>query len=160
MGITGSCTVLIGAMMASSPETVSLLLEHGVNPFETDISGNDPFMFASMFGRTDNVKFWLNRFPDWDLERKNKVAGGVALGHAVFMGPHRLELVKILLDHGASLNHRTNLGGSILTALCECEDGSPELLQLFLDKMPTKKSKQLIIIICFDFFILDSKFLN
>jgi len=94
-------------------------------------------MFACIFGRPDNVKFWLNRFPDWNLERKNKVVGGVALGHAVYMGPHRLELVKLLLDHGASVDHRSDLGGSILTALCECEDGSPELLQFLLDHMKT-----------------------
>ena len=130
MGITGSCTVLIGAMMVSSPETVSLLLEHGANPFETDISGNDPFMFASMFGRTDNVKFWLDRFPDWDLERKNKVVGGVALGSAVYMGPHRLELVKLLLDHGASMSLKNYSGASILMALCSSEDCDPEIVKL------------------------------
>jgi ankyrin repeat protein len=92
-------------------------------------------MFASIFGRTDNVKFWLDRFPDWDLERKNKLNGGVALGCAVFMGPDRLELVKILLNRGASIDHRSDMGGSILTSLCECEDGSPELLHLLLDHM-------------------------
>ena len=93
---------------------------------------------ASIFGRTDNVKFWLNRFPDWDLERKNKVVGGVALGQAVFMGPHRLELVKMLLDRGASLNHITDGGSSILTALCSCEDADPEILQLLLEKTKSK----------------------
>ena len=82
-------------MVIKLQNIVSLLLEHGADPYETDIAGNDPLMFASIFGRTDNVKFWLNRFPDWDLERKNKVVGGVALGHAVYMGPHRLELVKV-----------------------------------------------------------------
>jgi len=92
-------------------------------------------MMASIFGRTDNVKFWLDRFPDWDLERKNKFNGGFALCQAVFLGPHRLELVKLLLDHGASVDRRSDLGGSVLTALCECEDGSPELLQLLLDHM-------------------------
>ena len=95
------------------------LLEHGADPYECDIAGNDAFMFASIFGRTDNVKFWLNRFPDWDLERKNKVVGGVALGHAVYMGPHRLELVKVLLEHGASTITIVQLqGGSIFTSLC------------------------------------------
>ena len=44
--------------------------------FATDLSGNDGFMSACIFGRTNNAKFWLDRFPDWDLERKNKVAGG------------------------------------------------------------------------------------
>jgi len=59
-------------------------------------------MTASIFGRSDNIKFWLDKFPDWDLERKNKLVGGVALGQAVYMGPNRLELVKVLLNHGSS----------------------------------------------------------
>ena len=135
LGITGNMTVLGGAMMVSSPNIVSLLLEHGADPYECDISGNDPFMFASIFGRTDNVKFWLKRFPDWDLERKNKVVGGVALGHAVYMGPHRLELVKIAsrawsffgLSH--RLYGRIDLHGFMLKRGCD-----PELLAILLKK--------------------------
>jgi hypothetical protein len=144
LGVSGLSTPLMGAMLASRPKIVSLLLEHGADPFETDIAGNDPLMFASIFGRTDNVKFWLNRFPDWDLERKNKVVGGVALGQAVFMGPHRLKLVKVLLDHGSSIDFQTDTGGSVLSALCECEDGSPELMQLILDHIPLAHQNQKI----------------
>jgi hypothetical protein len=107
---------------------------------ESDVAGNDPLMMASIFGRTGNVKFWLDRFPDWNLERKNKVVGGVALGQAVFMGPHRLEVVKMLLDRGASLNHITDTGGSILTALCSNEDSDLGVLQLLLEK--TKNTNQ------------------
>ena len=61
--------------MVSDPEIVTLLLNHGADPYETDVSGNDPFMMASIFGRTDNIKNWLNRFCNWDVERKNKFAG-------------------------------------------------------------------------------------
>ena len=57
------------------------------DPYEHDVAGNDALMMASIFGRTDNVKFWLKQYPDWDLERKNKVMGGVALGQAVYMDP-------------------------------------------------------------------------
>ena len=113
LGITGGSHSRSCDGICSSSEFVSLLLEHGADPYESDVAGNDGLMLASIFGRTDNVKFWLDRFPDWDLERKNKVVGGVALGHAVYMGPHRLELVKVLLEHGASLDYRTDLWGSI-----------------------------------------------
>ena len=109
LGITGKITALVTAMGFAGLECVSLLLEHGADPYESDIAGNDALMLASIFGRTDNVKFWLKRFPNWDLERKNKVVGGVALGHAVYMGPHRLELVKVLLEHGASVDYRTDI---------------------------------------------------
>ena len=74
------------AIIASRPEIVSLLLEYGADPQSQDIGGIDVLQFASAFGNTDNVKFWLKKFPDWDLEKKNKVVGGVALGQAVYMG--------------------------------------------------------------------------
>jgi hypothetical protein len=129
-GFTGCTTALHIAMAGTSFEIVCLLLQYGADPFETDVAGNDPLMFASIFGHTDNVKFWLNRFPDWDLERKNKVVGGVALGQAVYMGPHRFELVKILLDHGASMSLKNYSGASILMALCSSEDCDPEIVKL------------------------------
>jgi len=138
LGFTGQTSALHCAMAGASKEVVALLLKHGADPFETDVTGNDPFMFASIFGRPDNVKFWLNRFPGWDLERKNKIVGGFALGHAVYMGPNRLRLVKILLDHGASLNYITDHGSSILTDLCSSEDTDPEILQLVLGNIKKK----------------------
>ena len=97
LGMTGECTPLIGAMMVSGPEVVSLLLNHGFDPFETDVAGNDPLMGASIFGRTENVTFWLKMFQDWNLERKNKVAGSPALSHAVYMGPRRMDIVLSLI---------------------------------------------------------------
>ena len=119
-------------MMVSSPNIVSLLLEHGADPYERDISGNDPFMYASVFGRTENVKLWLERYPDWDLEAGNKVVGGAPLGSAVYMGPNRFELVKILLEHGASTSFKNFSGASILTSLCSSEDCDPEIVDLVL----------------------------
>ena len=129
-GFTGCTTALHIAMAGTSFEIVCLLLQYGADPFETDVAGNDPLMFASIFGRTDNVKFWLDRFPDWDLERKNKVVGGVALGSAVYMGPHRFELVKMLLDRGASMSLKNYSGASILMALCSSEDCDPEIVKI------------------------------
>ena len=37
----GNITALVAAMMVSSSEIVSLLLEHGADPYECDIAGND-----------------------------------------------------------------------------------------------------------------------
>ena len=134
LGIPGRATTLVYAMGLASSEFVSLLLEYDADPYESDVAGNDGLMLASILGRTDNVKFWLKRFPDWNLERKNKILGGVALGSAVYMGPHRLEIVKVLLEHGASLNFRNETGGAILTSICSSEDGDPELLNFLLKK--------------------------
>jgi hypothetical protein len=90
-------------------------------------------MMASLFGRSDNVKFWLAKFPDWDLERQNTVNGAYALSCAAYMGPCRLELVKLLLDHGASTAYRTSAGSSILMTISKSEDGDPALLLYIFD---------------------------
>jgi len=89
-------------------------------------------MFANIFGRPDNAKEWLKRFKNWDLDRKNKVVGSVALGQAVYMGPHRLELVKVLLESRASLKIQNYSGASALTSLCASEDCDPRLVKLLL----------------------------
>ena len=130
-------TPLMTAMIASRPEIVSLLLEHGADPYDSDMSVETMHScLHRYFGRTDNVKFWLDRFPDWDLERKNKVVGGVALGHAVYMGPHRLELVKLLLEHGASFRLITRIQWKFNLNLTSCasEDGDPESCSTFAQK--------------------------
>lgn len=85
LGFTGRTTALHCAMSGASWEVVTLLLEFGADPNETDIAGNDPFMFGNIFGRADNVKRWLKHFPTWDLNRKNRVVGAVALGQAVYV---------------------------------------------------------------------------
>ena len=99
-------------MICQAENIVSLLLKHGADPYECDVAGNDPFMFASIFGRTENVKFWLERFPDWDLERKNKVAGGVALSMLCTWDLIVLKLVKVLLEYGASVDYLNDRGSS------------------------------------------------
>ena len=48
------------------------------------------------------------------------------------MGPHRLELVELLLGHGASTSFKNFSGASILTSLCSSEDCDPELVELML----------------------------
>ena len=88
---------------------------------------------ASIFGRTNNIKFWLSRFPNWNLERKNKVNGACALSCAAHMGPCRLEIVKLLLAHGASPAYRTTTGSSILNTISGSEDSDPELLCYLLN---------------------------
>ena len=104
-----------------------------ITPIQTEIRFTiSSCWFASTFGRTDNVKFWLKRFPEWDIERKNKVVGGTPLGSAVYMGPKRLALVKVLLEHGASTGFKNFSGASILTSLCSSEDCDPEVVELVL----------------------------
>jgi hypothetical protein len=76
VGIPGLCTALIGAMVIGSSNVVETLLENGANPYITDKYGNDPLMCACVYGRFENVKFWLEkRFVDWNLETRQKYGG-------------------------------------------------------------------------------------
>ena len=172
LGVSGKATALMLAMGASRSEIVSLLLTYGSDPYGTDISGMDPLMVASMFGCIHNVKFWLDKFPNWNLERKNKVTGmngtlvsffhlfislyfpttqlanslvtpPTVLHCAVYGGPNRLGLVKLLLKHKPSLNVLfTNSGCLPLHYACLSEDADSQVLALLLERQ--FKDKNLI----------------
>ena len=120
------------AMFMSTPEIVEMLLDQGFDPMLADSAGNHPFLFACTSNRIDNVKYWLKRFPEWDLELQTQFNGGVALGAAVYLGPNRLELVKLLLKKGALTNSRSWNGTTHLIAQCANEDADPEVLRLLL----------------------------
>ena len=120
-------------MTLASPEMIQLLLKCGADAYATGFSGNNPLMCACVFNRVDNVKFWLKEFPDWDLEARNTVVGGVALGAGVFMGPNRLELAQLLIKHGAKLNIVTQYGTSILISSTSNEDADPGIVRLLLE---------------------------
>jgi hypothetical protein len=79
-------------------------------------------MMASIFGRTDNIKFWLDRFPEWDYGRTSKLTGSTALHLAAQMGPHRHKLVKLLVERGASLAFCSHFGAPTLISTCLNED--------------------------------------
>jgi len=74
-GITGKMNALSIAMAMSTPKVVEILLDHGIDPTVSDITGNHPFLFACILNRVDNVKYWLDRFPDWDLEKPDRLFG-------------------------------------------------------------------------------------
>ena len=85
IGIPGNATTIMIAMMLSSPRIVGLLLESGANFDSVDVIGHDPFMFASMFGRQNNLLYWLERFKCWNLNRGESLFGGHSLSKAVYV---------------------------------------------------------------------------
>jgi len=50
------------------------------------------------------------------------------------MGPHRLELTKLLIEKGSDVCALTDSGSSILYSACESEDADPEIVSLLLKK--------------------------
>ena len=140
LGLAGEVTALMIAMASASPEVVSMLLESGANVESVDVMGNDACMFASMFGRPKNLKCWLEKVKDWDLNRQNTMFGGSALGHAVYLGANKVESVKVLLDASASLDFRTFGGGNALTCAVENEDSDPDVVRIILEKVKSSCS--------------------
>jgi ankyrin repeat protein len=110
-----------------------MLLDRGFDPMLADSAGNHPFLFACISNRIDNVKYWLKRFPHWNLEARNTVVGGTALGCTVYLGSNRFELAELLLKAGSRIDTITFTGGSILTAACENEDADPQVIRLLLN---------------------------
>ena len=121
----------MGAMAVASPDIVSMLLEHGASPLNLDINENDALAFASVFGNIETSKYWLQKFPHWNLNRRHGVAGGTVLTDALYMG-QEMRYIELLLDHGANVNVITKTGSSVLTTLCSSEDCDPRILSRLL----------------------------
>jgi hypothetical protein len=132
VGIQGLCTAMHVAMAVASPAIVNLLLENGCDVYATEATGSNPFACACAFNRVENVKFWLKQLPNWNLEIRNTMDGGVALACAVFLGPNRLRLLQILKESGASVTKLEHIGGSILTAACASDDSDPNVVAYLL----------------------------
>ena len=57
------------AMVFGSHEIVATLLKHGARPhIHGRLCTNDAFVSAALLSRIDNVNFWLDRFPHYDME--------------------------------------------------------------------------------------------
>jgi len=89
-------------------------------------------MLAAMFGRADNIKAWLARFPTWDLDRRDAVAGCDVLMTATLLGPgtgSTLATVRVLLEAKASPLAENDIGSNILTVACDSDSSGPEVVR-------------------------------
>jgi len=145
LGIPGQTTTLFAAMAWGSPDIVSMLLAYGANTNSIDVMGNDAFMYASFYGRVENIVRWLQKVKDWDLNRQNAVLGGCALGQAVYMGANKLETVKVLLNASAQLDFRTFGGGTVLTNAVSNEDSDPDVIRLILERLKSSSDSKTFI---------------
>ena len=96
-------TVLMEACATSSPEIIGLLLDAGADAYAFDrdhVVPKDPLGNAVMNSRPDVVRFWFERFPQWNVNRAitkgNAFGNAGSLLHAAHFGGY--ECTKALLQ--------------------------------------------------------------
>ena len=134
VGIPGHSTCLYGAMCFASEDIVVALLEAGADVKSVDVMGNDVLIAACGIGRLDNVKMWLTRYTNWNINTQNTRFGSTALGNCLNMGPRKYELVKYLVDNtDVDMNVRTHSGASMLHLAADNEDADPKVVRYLLN---------------------------
>jgi len=149
VGLTGNCNTLILAMSFAAPGVVSALLEAGINVDNSvDRIGNHAFEYAASLSRVENLRLWMERIPDWDINRPNTFIGGTVLNLALLMGNgcSSYETAKFLLDNGLLLEKSVMHGGATaLMNAAQNESINPNVLKLILDhgaKLDARKRPQ------------------
>jgi len=135
-GIPARASALFCAMAFASVNVVRMLLESGADPKISDMNGADPLMYASTFGRVQNIKLWLSRFPKWSINRGMTMNGSTALHCAVFFGRNKLQTVQALVElGGADLNVLNHGGASVLSNAVNSVDSNVDVVRYLLSNM-------------------------
>jgi len=130
---TGVTPVML-AMASAKTETIAALLDARADPYHQDCKSLDAFQIACCRGRVDNVKFWLARFPDWQLERKATDIGLDAAAIACACRKHSAPVLTELFKAGAIMQKRDIWGGEglMMSLVCNNEDSEEDALRVLL----------------------------
>ena len=137
------------AMMWASPAVVTALLsareEHMGAPFpeipDSNMDSIGPVMRAAARGRHDNIRAWLDKYPNWDVNRKcDATVTGMAttaLGCVFASGGlgQMCETVAVLRKAGATIKNALPeaMGLTALHYACSIPDMTGELLRSLLE---------------------------
>jgi ankyrin repeat protein len=102
-------TALILSAYDNHPETLKALLAAGANACAGDRNGNTALMGALFKGETNIATMLLDTH--CDIDQTNN-AGETALSFAALFG--RLDMIPVLVAHGANANHVDARGGTAL----------------------------------------------
>ena len=134
-GVRGQ-TILHSAMMYSSPSIIKRLLDAGADPrAKCKTNGAYALHYACQRSKVDNVKYWLERFPETDLNEVEKLNGSTCLNWCVLFGRGKagLEIAKLLIEKGSDVNHVNSNGMSTLGCATFGDNSNPEMIQLLID---------------------------
>ncbi len=126
-------TPLMIAMCFSRWEVVEALLDAGADPTVTDVQRKDPLMWAAIYGNDVNIRGWLQRYSQWNLERREATLGLTALHFAVITGTDKRKAVEALLERGANPLAVAHNGAHLLGLAAINPDLSPDVVQWILD---------------------------
>jgi ankyrin repeat protein len=117
------------AMIYARPQIVELLLDAGFDHEARTPQKSNAFHLAAMMNRVDNMSYWLQRFPDWNL---NDPAwfGGSPLSQA--SGGGKLEAVQFLCERRANPNHITCHGQTGLALACWTGTAPHEIVKVLV----------------------------
>jgi ankyrin len=133
LSLFAKMTPLMMAMGFARWGVVEALLNAGANPLSTDKDGHDALMIAAGYGNDENnIRGWLKRYPQWNLERREATAGSTALHWAAGGGPNQRKVFEALLEHGANPLTLCHTGASVVTVAAFSPDSSPDLMQWLL----------------------------
>lgn len=128
-------TILHDAMFYSTPSIVALLLDAGNAKYDAvDGQGQDALIWAVTGGNVEAVRYWLARFPDWDLTAGDSMTGNNALNLCFYYLDEKngLPIARLLLDAGSDPHFVANAGVTILHLAAGSDDSSLEMVTLAL----------------------------
>ncbi|KAJ1465860.1 ankyrin repeat-containing domain protein, partial [Baffinella frigidus] len=127
-GYMGS-TPLMNAATEGQTETVKLLITKGADRFFVKKSTGDTLLhLAAAYDRYETVAYLLS-LPEPGIDTRNK-SGYSALSYSASRSD--ITIVKMLLDHGATVDTLTCMGETPLMSACAA--GRVEVASLFLDR--------------------------
>mmetsp|Transcript_7948 Transcript_7948/g.20050 ORF Transcript_7948/g.20050 Transcript_7948/m.20050 type:complete len:853 (-) Transcript_7948:215-2773(-) len=128
-------TPLMTAMMHADFGIVDLLLQAGADPESQTrgaAAGLDAFMIGCALGPAENVQRWLVRFPDWPLERVDRIVRMTPLQQAAMIRPFSAPVLRTLLEARASADSVDDLGATLLHSVTSKEDSDWESVLLLM----------------------------
>eukprot|EP00939_MAST-03C_sp_MAST-3C-sp1_P003662 g3662.t1 len=116
-------------------DMVELLIKGGAKEDVVDVNGWDILMTAVAYGEVDVVNYILDRFPEWNLERREHTEGCTVLHLALSKGRVDVHIVNTLLRSGTSIETLTWSGASCLMLAAGNVDCSPAKILSIVDSL-------------------------
>ena len=93
-----------------------------------------------MSGNLENMRLWMERFPDHDIHQPNKVSGGFSLSTAVYCMSNKLETLEFLLKCGGNVDQKLHMGFSVLQSAVSNYDSDVGVVKRILEASKDKNA--------------------